>query len=84
MEDVKTWLSIQAQASLAQAHLYLFPDNKCLNSGGELRSSLSMYVFFVCNNFSFFSCILLRILFSIVFLSGVCSCRCFHCGNIRH
>jgi transposase len=51
MEGVKTWLS--PYNSLTQAYTNLFPDttNASVPAVSTLKSSLSMYVFFVYNNF---------------------------------
>jgi hypothetical protein len=59
MERVKIWLS--SQTSLVQAYKNLFPDmtSASVLVVTTLRSSLSVYVFFVHNNNIFFSLLLL-------------------------
>jgi hypothetical protein len=53
MEGAKTWLSSQVADFLTQAYKNLFPDTTTASIlvVTTLRSSLSMYVFFVYNNY---------------------------------
>jgi hypothetical protein len=76
MEGVKTWLSSQAADCFDTGYKYLLPDttSASIPAVTMLRSSLSMYVFFIIACFANSS---LEVTFSIALISYLCSANIF-------